>query len=106
MLFSNLYLGVDYMVYNQNQSLTKECYDMNQLSLNSIYCSTCSICGFRSYKFFQASNSVTGNYYSIDLVGLVNSNETQIISWLTNGIYNAWVDENTGLFEIYKELNV
>ena len=86
------------MVYNQNQSLSKECYDMNQLSMSSITCSTCSICGFQSYNFYQASNTVTDSYYSLDLSCLVNSNETEVLSWITNGIYNSWVKEYTGLF--------
>ena len=96
-MFSNLYLGVDYRVYSENQLLSKECFDMTQLALSSIGCATCSICGFQSYNFYQASNSVIDTYYSIDLVGLVNSNETQVLTWLTSSIYSAWLNEYAGV---------
>jgi hypothetical protein len=93
----NLYLGINYMVTNQNQALTKDCFDMTKFPLDSIICPTCTFCGSPSYKFYRATNEVTSDYYSFDLINIINSNETQVIESLTIGIYKAWIDEYKGL---------
>ena len=88
------------MVYNQNQALAKECFDINKFLISYATCTTCSICGFQSYTFYQASSDATTNYFSIDLPFVVNWNEEQVTTWLTIGLRNAWIEEYAGWLSV------